>query len=411
MSRAYRRNAKKPNGNYENRSLLEPLGDSRIDIGHCKPPQYRMIPKCGYIQRLGQSQDLYALTCHRGATDLSPWIDENGRKDASSPSNLFVYLRLNLIVITIDWLIFSLVVTAIWIALHESGALVISSFDGTVHTTLFGFLIFFITAKFGGALSKRAENGTAFISLISATNNLMSDMRSVVEEEFQAWKANNELSFIYKTDGRSGKQWGRKPKAPIQVLREMYLICNAILFGQRNALRTEIDATLLPLPNDLIDEVLAGDEDMDELVTMQVMLKTRIDLLKKSGLVTLSEESTLFKFHKEGIDNLGNLDVGSKTVPAKVVAFTTNLLLILFTIALPPFFITLYPGYLALAAVPGVMLILYALSRIADKVPNIFVSRKDNIWSGFPLLDYVYSGSALNRKAYDQIVEIIKDVD
>ena len=83
-----------------------------------------------------------AKSIYEGPKNLTFWLTSSGApKDSSGPSTLFLWLRANLIVLTFGWLVFSVAVTGVWLALHLSGVFVIPPFEGMVHAVLFSFLV------------------------------------------------------------------------------------------------------------------------------------------------------------------------------------------------------------------------------------------------------------------------------
>lgn len=340
---------------------------------------------------------------YEGSRNLTFWLTSAGyARDSSAKSTVYMWLRTNLFVITIGWLLFSVAVTAIWLSLHLSGVFVIVPFDGMVYAVTFSFLVFFVTNAFSGASAKRNENGTAFISLRSATNNLMQELRSAVEARSRFWLPNPTVNVLKYT----GAKWVSSPMRATDVLEELAWILNAVLAGARNDLRDGLVIEKLPLPDALIAELKYGRGRIDPLLYMQSMFTTRLQLLKEAELLSDSDESILFVRTREITDMLGALEVASKTGAPLVVRINTLLTLVLFTVALPPYFITLFPGYWPLLTVPAVMLFIFTQFELSRKIANIFVSRRRNIWSGFNLLAEVYGGARTNR----EIAVFIRDM-
>jgi len=58
---------------------------------------------------------------------------------------------------------------------------------------------------------------------------------------------------------------------------------------------------------------------------------------------------------------------------------------------------------------PLTVLFLFAMLEITRRLPNIFVSRADNIYTDVPLLEWTYDGAATNWEIYENSIEMIDD--
>lgn len=339
---------------------------------------------------------------YEGSRNLKPWVG----KTAPLPSDAYVWLRLNIFVLAWKELLFTLAVTLLWMILINEGVITIDAtiFDSTAFGIIFSFAVFWVSLLLSGALGKRQANTANFVSLISASNNLMQTLEADYNHEKLL------QNTLMKTRSHNGKNFVLRSIYAHEVIREIKLYLNAILFGQRNAFRSEIDDELLPLETEHI-EYLKEYQATDSLIVMQGRVQSHLyDLDVAKVLKPASFENSEIEYFHELVASLGNIDIASKTKAPRLIQNLSTFLLVFLVIVMPPWFSTVYPDYWPVLWVPFVIQLLFAAVQMVRRLPNIFVSRSENIYSDVPLLQLIYDGAATNHELYCKILEQIDDI-
>lgn len=350
---------------------------------------------------------------YKGSRNLKPWLEPNGMsKTAPLPTDLFVWLRLNAVVISWQPLLFTLAVTIIWMVIINETSFIVP--EETINSTALGlgiisFAVFFVANQLSGALGKRGSNYTGIKALVSAANNLMTSVKSGLKHG--AVLINTKLELV----SHNGRDYVRRSIYAHEVVGEIMLLLNAILFAQRNALRGDggIDPELLPLETEHIDYIKTY-QTVDPLVVMQGMIQTRLEDLAVAKLLKFeTRPAHTTRDFADLVAQLGNLEIAAGSGPPRILGNLSTLLLGLLVLALPPWYSTFAPAgttnYWPVLWVPLTVLFLFASVEIAKRMPNIFVSRADNIYSDVPVLEFIYNGAATNYEIYHNTLEEIED--
>ena len=337
---------------------------------------------------------------YEGSRNLTPWLNKN----PELPSSVMVWLRTNIFVLTWVELLFTLIVTIIWLVLINESVLVFDPaiFSSTALIFIVSFAGFLIALLLNSALSKHDSNTRIGTSLIRATNNLMASLAAgYSEKRFLESKVpvltHDNCKFV------------RTELYAHEVLGELSLLLNALLIGQPTAFTGELEVELLPLRTEHI-EYLKEYQIADPMLVLQQMVEARINSLIEAQLL-VGEIGSFVKLHVNEISGaLNQLETNSRIVSPRVINNLVYTLLAVLVLFLPPWYSTVYPGYWPLLWVPLTIVFLFASIRLASRVHNIFVSHSQCIWTGVPLLKLIYDGAATNHEMYIKILEQLEDV-
>lgn len=332
---------------------------------------------------------------------------------AELPSRLYTVFFLNPLALSWIEVLVILLWVLLWVLLSQFGIVVLPVIDNTVPgiiTAAVGFLASFILSN---ALSRRGNNIKNIKSLESAVTNTMNGVQSHMA--WSVWKSKPKIEIRWHNNHNFVFQ---KVEA-IRVLYEIKQLLAAIVPAQRNVKRAAsepnnpFDPEKLPLEPHLIAHVLADYNYTirpDPIVILQNMAWERINALEKAGGLYALDNTLYSKFNADNVDAAGNVAIDSEARTPFVFQVFYYFFLAILIAYLPFWLIPLYPGYFVLIAAPLALVFLTSVVRLADRIPEVFVSSDENRYSGYNLVGDVYASGSNIHAIYLQIKRTLVDV-
>lgn len=339
--------------------------------------------------------------------NLKYWVDEkrNRFKAVSLPPMWSVVLLRNPLVVSWRYMLGVLAWVGVVHGLqHPAIGLVLNPLDNTVPVLVFGAVAFFANLFFSGASGKRTNNIVNFKSLISACKNYFSTLSSNIDEKALAKNAQFELQYWMPL----AKRYAAVAVSPARAIDEIKYLLTSLLAAQRNLKRdggANFEPRKLPHAPWVLSEIIRRHKDGDDaIVAIQEMVFRRARALRESSVVNEAFNDDLAAmFKKDKVDSLGNVDIDSTLGPPRSITVFSQFFMVLWLAYLPFWLFPIYGLFTYLAA-PLSLVFYTSLMALANRIPDIYVTSADNVYSDYNLVQEIYDGCRNLDATHDDIM-------